>query len=178
MTNSTSFGVIAEPPDLPCREDIVVEEGATSPESCHPSLEMRSPTATDGIIPTGEASTATRTTSNEPLLWFYATEGMNPEEDSKKKKLWTSTPYASSYDSSIFQEESNISAASYCRRVVETKSRQNRLLIQAVRKVTSAPAHFWDRGACWFVVRLYGLGQRAAAFYRRRFTGSLKQGRH
>ena len=33
------------------------------------------------------------------------------------------------------------------------------LLIQAVRKVTSAPAHFWDRGARWFVVRLYGLGQ-------------------
>ena len=33
------------------------------------------------------------------------------------------------------------------------------LLIQAVRKVTSAPVHFWDRGARWFVVRLYGLGQ-------------------
>ena len=32
-------------------------------------------------------------------------------------------------------------------------------LIQAVRKVTSAPAHFWDRGARWFVARLYGLGQ-------------------
>ena len=33
------------------------------------------------------------------------------------------------------------------------------LLVQTVRKVTSAPAHFWDRGARWFVVRLYGLGQ-------------------
>ena len=33
------------------------------------------------------------------------------------------------------------------------------LLIQAVRKVTSAPAHFWDRGAPWFVVRLYVLEQ-------------------
>ena len=32
-------------------------------------------------------------------------------------------------------------------------------LIQAVRKVTSALAHFLDRGARWFVVRLYGLGQ-------------------
>ena len=31
-------------------------------------------------------------------------------------------------------------------------------LIQAVPKVTSAPAHFWDHGARWFVVRLYGLG--------------------
>ena len=33
------------------------------------------------------------------------------------------------------------------------------LLIQAVRKFTSAPAHFWDRGARWFVARFYGLGQ-------------------
>ena len=30
-TNSTSFGVEAEPPDLPCREDVLVEDGATSP---------------------------------------------------------------------------------------------------------------------------------------------------
>ena len=28
-----------------------------------------------------------------------------------------------------------------------------------VRKVTSAPTHFWYRGARWFVARLYGLGQ-------------------
>ena len=32
-------------------------------------------------------------------------------------------------------------------------------LIQAVRKVTSAPTHFWDRGARWFVAKFYGLGQ-------------------
>ena len=34
-----------------------------------------------------------------------------------------------------------------------------RLLIQAVHEVTSAPARFWDRGARWFVARLYELGQ-------------------
>ena len=124
MTNSTSFGVMAEPPDLPCREDVLVEEGATSPEWCLPFLEMRLPTVAGGIIPTGKASTATRTTSNEPLLRFYATEEMNPEEDSKKKNLWTPTPYTS-YDSSVFQE-SNLSAVPYCRRIVEIKSRQNR----------------------------------------------------
>ena len=71
-TNSTSFGVKAEPPDLPCREDVLVEDGATSPKSCLPFMEMRSPTAAGGLLPTGEASTATRTTSNEPLLRFYA----------------------------------------------------------------------------------------------------------
>ena len=28
---SISFGMMAKPPDLPCREDVLVEEGATSP---------------------------------------------------------------------------------------------------------------------------------------------------
>ena len=60
---------------------------------------MRSPTAGGGLVPTGEASTATETTSNEPLLRFYATEEMNPEEDSKMENSWTSTLYVS-YDSS------------------------------------------------------------------------------
>ena len=78
-TNSTSFGVMAEPPALPCRDDVVVESGDTSPESCLPFLEMRSSTAAGGLVPTGEASTATETTSNEPLLWFFVTEEMNPE---------------------------------------------------------------------------------------------------
>ena len=57
---SISFGVEAERPDLPCRKDILVEEGTTSPESCLPSLEMRSPTAAGGLVPTGKASTATK----------------------------------------------------------------------------------------------------------------------
>ena len=123
MTNLISSGVKAEPPALLCRDDVVVESGDAAPRSCLPSLEMRSPTAAGGLISTGEASTATRTTFNEPLLRFYATEEMNPENDSKKNNLWTSTPYAS-YDSSVFQE-SNLSAAPYFRRVVETKFRQN-----------------------------------------------------
>ena len=121
---SITFGVEAEPPDLPCRENVLVEDDATALEPWLPSLEMRSPTAAAGLLPPGEASTATRTTSNEPLLRFYSTEEMNPEEDSKIENLLTSTPYAS-YDSSVFQK-SNLSAAPYCRRVVETKSRQNR----------------------------------------------------
>ena len=76
-----TFGVEAEPPDLPCREDVLVENGATVPKSCLPFLEIYSPTATGGLIPTGEASTATETTSNEPLLWFYATEETNLKEE-------------------------------------------------------------------------------------------------
>ena len=84
---SISFGVMAEPPDLPCREDVLVENGATSPGSCLPFLEMRSPTAAGGLLPTGKASTATRTTSKKPLLWFHAAEEMNPEEELKKENV-------------------------------------------------------------------------------------------
>ena len=29
---SISFGMMAEPPDLPCREDVLVEKGATTPK--------------------------------------------------------------------------------------------------------------------------------------------------
>ena len=119
---SIAFGAEAEPPDLPCRGDVLAEEGATSPESSLPSLEMRSPTAAGGLVPTGEASTATETTSNEPLLRFYATEEMNPGENSKMENSWASTLYAS-YDSSSFWR---LLDAPYCRRVIETKSRQNR----------------------------------------------------
>ena len=62
-TNSTSFGVKAEPPALPCRDDVVVESGDAAPKSCLPSLEMRSSTAASGLVPTGEASTPTDTSS-------------------------------------------------------------------------------------------------------------------
>ena len=105
------LGVRAEPPDLPCREDVLVEDDATSHESCLPSLEMRSSTAVGGLVPTGEASTATETNFNQPPLRFHTTEEMNPDVDSKKENVRTSTPYAS-YDSSVFQE-SNLSATPY-----------------------------------------------------------------
>ena len=54
-TNSTSFGVKAEPPALPCRDDSVVECGSAASESCFPSMEMRSSTAVGGLVPTGNA---------------------------------------------------------------------------------------------------------------------------
>ena len=98
---SMTFGMEAEPPDLPCRDDVLVEGGDAAPRSCLPSLKMRSPTAAGGLVPTGEASTATETTSNERLLRFYATEEMNTEDDSKEKNSWTSISSAS-YDSSSY----------------------------------------------------------------------------
>ena len=117
LKTSISFGVMAEPPDLHCREDVLVEDGATSPESCLPSLEMRSSTAAGGLVPTGEASIATEAISNEPLLRFYATKETNPKE----KKLWTSIPSAW-YDSSFWK----LLPAPSGLIVIETKPMQNR----------------------------------------------------
>ena len=90
-TNSTSFGVKAEPPALPRRDDVVVECSTAASESCLPSLKIRSSVAAGGLTPTGEASTAPETTSNEPLLRLYETEEMNPEGDSKMEDSWTLT---------------------------------------------------------------------------------------
>ena len=118
-TNSTSFGVKAEPPALPRRDDVVVESGDAAPELCLPSLEMRSSTAAGGLVPNGEASSATETSFNQPILWFCSTEETDLEANCKK----TLIPSASYDSSSVFQEK-NLSANPYCRRVVDTKSRQ------------------------------------------------------
>ena len=147
-TNSTSFGVMAEPPDLPCRGDVLVEDGDASPKSCLPSLEMRSTTAAGGLLPTGEIFTATKATFNEPPLQFYSTEEANCKE--------TSTPYVS-YDSSFW----DLLAAASCRRVIETKSGENRTFdpggSQSCLRV--CPFLGSHRGARYFAVRLCVLEQ-------------------
>ena len=117
-TNSTSFGMKAEPLALPCRDDIVVESGPAASELCLLSMEMRSSTAAGGLVPTGGASTASETTLNEPPLRFCPTEETDLEPNCKK----TSTPYASYGSSSFFWR---LLAAPHCRSVVDTKSRQN-----------------------------------------------------
>ena len=120
-TKSTSFGMKAEPPALPCRDVSVVECGAAAFKSCLPSMEMRTSTAAGGLVPTGDASKASETTLNEPPLRFCLTE----ETDLKAENSRTSIPSASHDSSSVFQER-NLSATPYCRRVVDTKSGQNR----------------------------------------------------
>ena len=116
-TNSTSLGMKADPPAIPCRDDSVVECGSAAFKSCLPSMEMRPSTAAGGLVPTGDASKASETTLNEPPLRFCLTE----ETDLKAENSWTSIPSASYDSSSVFQAR-NLSATSYCRRVVDTKS--------------------------------------------------------
>ena len=112
-TNSTSFGVKAEPPALPYRDDVVVESGLAAPKSCLPFKEVRSPLAAGGLPPTGEAFSATRTTLNKPPLRCYSTE----ETDSKTN--WRTRIRYVSYDSNF------LPAVYSFRMVIETKSGEN-----------------------------------------------------
>ena len=114
-TNSTSVGIMAEPPALPCRDDILVENGDASPKSCLPFLEMRSPSAAGGLLPTCEAFTAIRTTFNKPPLRFYSTE------ETGSKTNWRTPILYVSYDSNF------LPAAYPFRMVIETKSGENRM---------------------------------------------------
>ena len=78
----TSFGDdCTGPPALPgSREDALVDNGAAVPKSCRPPLEMRSPTAAGGLLPTGEASIAMRSSFNQPPLRLYSAEEANSKE--------------------------------------------------------------------------------------------------
>ena len=145
-SNSTNFGMMAEPLDLPYREDVLVENGDASPKSCLLSLEMRTTTAAGGLLPTGKTPTATETTFNEPPPQFYSTKDANY----RRLRLHTSCTAA---------------ASGTCLLPLPTEgsSRQNQekieRSIQAVLKVVSPPARFWGGGARCFVVRLCVLEQ-------------------
>ena len=158
-TNSTSFGMMAEPPDLPCRQDVLVEDGAAAFKSCLPSSEMRTTTAAGGLLPTGEISTATKTTFNKSPLRLYSTK----ETNTKMTNVWTSVPSAW-YDRSFCNLLLPLPAGGLLR---QNLSRKIERPIQAVLKVVSAPARFWERGARCFVVRLFVLEwlNEAAAFF-------------
>ena len=112
---SNSFDVKTEPPALPCRDDVVVENGAAAPKSCLSPLEMRTAAAAGGLLSAGKITTATWTTlrpTNALVL---------PD---RKEKLRTSTSSAL-YNSSFGRN--NLLAAPSCRRVNETKSGQNQI---------------------------------------------------
>ena len=54
--SSTTFDEKVEPPALPCRDGVIVENGAAAPKSCLSPLEVRTTTAADGLFSTGENS--------------------------------------------------------------------------------------------------------------------------
>ena len=75
----TSFGDDSTgPPALSCsRDDTLGDNGAATPKSCLPFLEIRTPPAAGGLLSAGTASTATRTTFDRPPFWFCTTEEIN-----------------------------------------------------------------------------------------------------
>ena len=158
---SITFGVEGEPPNLPCREDVLVENGTTAPKSCLPSLEMRTTTAAGDLVPTGKTSTSTETNFNQPPLRFCSTEETDLEANCKT----TSTTYVS-YESSAFQD-SDLLAAPYCQRVVETKSRHNRTF-----DAGGSQGHFracpflgsWHSLVCGEVIRAGAAGDELQRF--------------
>ena len=67
-TNSTSFGVKAEPPTLPCRDDVVVENGAAAPKSCLSPFEMRKSLAAAAYFPPAKPLQQRRPSSTTRLF--------------------------------------------------------------------------------------------------------------
>ena len=122
---------------------------------------MPSPSAAGDLLPTGEASTATKITFKKPPLQFCSTEEANP----KKTNLWTSVPSAW-YDSSFWRN--NLLAAFSCRRVIETKSGQNRMFDPggSQGRLRACPIlGLWRALLCGDVVRVRAAGNEAAAFF-------------
>ena len=150
--NSTSFGVKAEPHALPCRDDVVVENGATAPKSCLSPLKMRTISAADGLLSTGKTSTATKTTFNQPLLRLYSTD---------KTNLWTSIPPAW-YDSSF--RRNKLLAAPSCRSVIGTTSGQNRMFDPGGSQGRLRACPFLGKLLCGEVMRVGAAGDYLQRF--------------
>ena len=166
-TCSTSFGMKAEPPALPCRDDVLVENGAAMPKSCISPLEMRTLVAAGGLLPAGKASTTTRTTFDQPPFWFCSTEETNSR---------TSFLYASYY--SIFGWKNN-QQAPFWPRVNEKNRGKIWCSIPAGQQVVSTSVRFWERGARCFVRKSFVRSlNEAAAFFSGRMTreSSCKRG--
>ena len=142
MCSTSSSDDRTGPPAPPCSgENALVDNRALAPKSCLPSLEMQSPTAAGGLLPTGDAFTATKITLTS--------------------HLFSSTRLRKRTVSRLRLHTSRMTAAfGTCLLPLPTEesSRQNQekigRSIQAVLKVVSAPARFWDRGASCFAVRL------------------------
>ena len=113
--SSATFGEKVQPLALSCTDDVSVENGAAPPKSCLSPLKMRTTTTTGGLLPTGKTTTAAWATFDQLTLWCCLTE---------EKKNGTSVLYAWYYRSSW---RNSLLAAPSCRRVIETKSRKNRM---------------------------------------------------
>ena len=106
---STSFGMKAELPAFPCRDDVQVENDDSWPKSCLSSVNMRKPTPAGGLLHAGSASTNKAQGTNFPphlLPWNFL-------ETSEEDNIGTTRQTFAKYN------------RSWHPKVIETKSRQN-----------------------------------------------------
>ena len=54
QTSSTSFGIKAELPTVPRWDDVLGDKGAAASKPCLSPVEMRTPTAAGGLLPSDE----------------------------------------------------------------------------------------------------------------------------
>ena len=134
-TDSTTLGVKAEHSGLPCRNDILVENGAAAPKSCLSPLDTCSTAVAGGLLPTCKTSTAIRNVFDQSSLWFCLTEETNMRTSAQ----------SALYDSSFWRN--NLLAVSSCRTVIETKSGQNLIFDPCGSKGHLRACPFWKRGA-------------------------------
>ena len=158
-TTSTCFGVKADPPALPYRDDVLVENGAAAPKSCLSPLGMRTTTA--------EVHSDFSLNSRSCLT-------------SHRRSLYSNKDHLRPLNSLVLPDTPGTTAISTC--VLPSSAggllKQNRgkigCLILVVLKVVSTPACFWERGARCFVGRFLcvrGL-EEATTF----FGGSMTRG--
>ena len=114
QASSTTFGMKAEPLTLPCRDDVLIENGTTAPKSRLSLLKMRTPTVAGGLLPADKASTSTR------IIFYQSRRRFCPTKETNSER--TSNRYASYY--SIFWRIISLLAAPSCLRVIKTKSGQ------------------------------------------------------
>ena len=71
-----------------CRGDALADKGTAVPTPCLSPVEIRTLTTAGSLLPAGTTSTATKTISHQPPLWFYSTKDMSSR---------TSIQYATTY---------------------------------------------------------------------------------
>ena len=97
-----SFGMIAVPSAVPCKDDALVNRGAEAPKPCLSPGDIRTTTTAGGLLPTGTASAAMMTIFSRPLpCWTLG-------EKTKRIALTNFNQFA----------------LPYWRKVIQTKSRQ------------------------------------------------------
>ena len=144
LKSSTTFGEKVEPPALPCRDDVSVENAGAAPKSCLSPLERRTTTAAGGLLSTGKTSIATWITFNQPTLWFCLTE-------EKNRGLQFYTPGTTAASGGITCLLPSPAGGS----LKQSWSRIGCLILAGFLQVVSAPAHLWECSARCSVGRFF-----------------------